>query len=170
MLLRDKVLVEKCINTVMWDYNRDKTSDINALQDLQLTFMEFLAVNTEEQVEYGLEYMSKEYPNEQELLKPIILEYKTFGFTQALADLVPQVEVQEKVKQTNTWSGLFKHPTATCEYIVKSDAPTITQEMPETTECPVAGTEPLPINMFNVTEQKMSLASYWKDIFRKIWG
>lgn len=110
MLLRDKVLVEKCINTLMWDYNRDSTCDINAKQDLQLAIFEFLAVNTKEQVEYGIEYMYKEYRKEYEMLLPIILEYQTNGFTESLKDLSPDVidhcDIAFTVQTDNIWDRI----------------------------------------------------------------
>ena len=164
MLLRDKVLVEKCINTIMWDYNRDLTSDINAKQDLQLSFMEFLAINTPEQVEYGIEYTFNEYQKEYEVLCPIIKEYKTYGFTGTLSDLKveePEVTTVPITKESN-WAIVFKK--------ADNSGGTITQEMPESTECPTSTTEPTPLNIFSVKEQKTPLTNYWKEIIKKIWG
>lgn len=162
MLLRDKVLVEKCINTIMWDYNRDLTSDINAKQDLQLSFMEFLAINTPEQVEYGIEYTFNEYQKEYEILCPIIKEYKTYGFTGTLSDLkVEEPETDKSITKDSNWAIVFKKAD-TC-----SD--TITQDV-VCNEWPTSTTEPLPINIFNIQEQKTPLSNYWKEIIKKIWG
>lgn len=136
MLLRDKVLVEKCINTLMWDYNRDSTCDINAKQDLQLAIFEFLAVNTKEQVEYGIEYMYKEYRKEYEMLLPIILEYQTNGFTESLKDLSPDVidhcDVVFTVPTDNVWDRIKS-------FVINpfKKKETITQEL----------NEPLPMEM-----------------------
>ena len=136
MLLRDKVLVEKCINTLMWDYNRDSTCDINAKQDLQLAIFEFLAVNTREQVEYGIEYMYKEYRKEYEMLLPIILEYQTNGFTESLKDLSPDAidhcDVVITIPADNIWDKIKSFVTSPFK---KKE--TITQEL----------NEPLPMEM-----------------------
>lgn len=129
MLLRDKVLVEKCINTLMWDYNRDSTSDINAKQDLQLSIFEFHAVNTPEQVEYGIEYMYKEYRKEYEMLLPIILEYQMNAFTGSLADLKESfVEEDVPVHPVSLWDKITSFVTN--PFKKDTRVPSITQELP----------------------------------------
>jgi len=187
MLLRDKVLVEKCINTLMWDYNRDSTSDINALQDLQLAFMDFLSVNTEEQVEYGIEYMFKEYKKEYDLLFPIIQEYKLYGFTGSLADLKPEEEEKESVsfgaiesipltlnvKEPTPWEkvkAFFKGEKAQSS-LGLTDVELNTKTQRYSCITPTT-TSPLSMSDWTVTfnSDTPELNNYWKEIIRKIWG
>lgn len=77
--LREQLLVEKCINSLILDYTRSLDDGyVNAEIDLKLDFLSFLTTNLPEEVTYGIEYLDK-YPQEKKLLMPMILEYKTYG-------------------------------------------------------------------------------------------
>lgn len=72
--LREKLLVEKCLNSIIRDYkNRD---DVNALIDLKLDFLSFLTSNQPEEIEYGIEYIRLQYEDVYILLGGMILEYQ----------------------------------------------------------------------------------------------
>lgn len=73
--LREKLLVEKCINNIVQSYQYDK-QDINALIDLKLDFISFLQSNEPEEVEYGLQYLKDSYNDIYLLLGSIVLEYQ----------------------------------------------------------------------------------------------
>lgn len=87
---REKFLVEKCINSITHTYldNKDYHS---ALQDYQIEFCSFLAQNEKQYVDYGINYLCEHYPNEAQLLTPLILEYKTNGTSDSLSwDPIPE--------------------------------------------------------------------------------
>ena len=80
--LREKLLVEKCLNSIIQDYQR--RDDVNALIDLKLDFLSFLTSNLQEEILYGLEYIKLKYPEIQILLGSMILEYTTNGLNGSL--------------------------------------------------------------------------------------
>lgn len=73
--LREKLLVEKCLNSIIKDYKR--RDDINALIDLKLDFLSFLSSNLPEEIEYGIEYIRLQYEDIYITLGSMILEYTT---------------------------------------------------------------------------------------------
>ncbi len=73
--LREKLLVQKCLNTIIEDYKADP-EDVNALINLKLDFLSFLDSNEPEEVEYGIQYVKNAYEDIYVLLGAIILEYQ----------------------------------------------------------------------------------------------
>lgn len=78
MKLREQLLVEKCLNSIIYDYN-ERLQYHSALIDLKLDFLSFLTQNERECVEYGIKYLTENFINESEILMPLILEYNTYG-------------------------------------------------------------------------------------------
>jgi len=79
--LREQLLVEKCINSLIIDYEQNIESEyVNAEIDFKLDFLSFLTTNLPEEVEYGIKYLTK-YPKEYKILMPMILEYRTYGLS-----------------------------------------------------------------------------------------
>lgn len=88
---REKFLVEKCINTLTHNYLDNKGEYHSALQDYKIEFIAFLTSNDKEYVDYGIDYLCKEYPQEAELLQQLIMEYRTNGTQGSLSwDPIPQ--------------------------------------------------------------------------------
>ena len=95
--LREKLLVEKCLNSIIRDYQ--KREDVNALIDLKLDFLSFLTSNLQEEVVYGLEYIKLKYPDIHVLLGSMILEYTTNGLNGSLeCKPIPGIEEPEIVE------------------------------------------------------------------------
>ena len=76
LALREKLLVEKCLNSIIRTYNFAKDEDVNALIDLKLDFLSFLTSNQPEEVQYGIEYLKLQYEDIYLLLGGMILEYQ----------------------------------------------------------------------------------------------
>ena len=117
--LREKLLVEKCINNILRDhtislesvknnspynvYDNDKNiADI----DLQLDFLNFLTSNYETEVKYGITYLQNNkhrFLEQFKILYPIILEYQTFGLNGQLQCLqIDQEKRREEIKKEQT--------------------------------------------------------------------
>lgn len=78
--MRDSLLIQRCLNNLVQDYEFDLERDtINAEVNLQLSFIAFIRANNCEIVEYGITYLSLKYPEVYNYLKPVILEYHTNG-------------------------------------------------------------------------------------------
>ena len=75
--LREQLLVEKCLNTIIQDYqDQISVNNVNALIDLKLDFLSFLGSNQPEEVEYGIQYIKLKYEDIYILLGSMILEYQ----------------------------------------------------------------------------------------------
>lgn len=72
--LREQLLVQKCLNTIINDYR--EREDVNALIDRKLEFLSFLNNNEPEEVLYGIEYIRLQYEDIYVLLGSMIFEYQ----------------------------------------------------------------------------------------------
>ena len=71
--LREQLLVEKCLNTIIQDYqDQISVNNVNALIDLKLDFLSFLGSNQPEEVEYGIQYIKLKYEDIYILLGSMI--------------------------------------------------------------------------------------------------
>lgn len=82
--LREQLLVEKCLNSLIQDYRIEtENENVNAEIDFKLDFLSFLSTNLPDEVKYGINYL-KRFPNEYKLVMPMILEYNAFGLKGSL--------------------------------------------------------------------------------------
>ena len=94
---REKFLTEKCLNSITHHY-RENLDYHSALQDFEIDFCQFLAQNEKQYVDYGIEYMYKNYPEETQLLEPLIWEYRTNGTKDSLSwDPIPDKAVTNPI-------------------------------------------------------------------------
>lgn len=82
--LREALLVEKCLNCIIKDYEDVKRTDINSLIDLKLNFLSFLQSNELSEVLYGIQYIKLKYPDIAQVLGSMILEFETNRFNGSL--------------------------------------------------------------------------------------
>ena len=110
--LREKLLVEKCLNSIIRDYkNRD---DVNALLDLKLDFLSFLTSNEPEEIQYGIEYLRLQYEDIYLLLGGMILEYQQNKLEGSLeCKPIPRRDAIESIPLTieikETWLDKIKN-------------------------------------------------------------
>lgn len=102
--LREQLLIEKCLNSIIRDYEIDKVEDINSLIDLKLNFLSFLQHNELEEVLYGIEYLKLRYPTIAELLGSIILEFEVNRFRGSL--YCKPIPSNEPEQPSTFWSKL----------------------------------------------------------------
>lgn len=110
--LRERLLVEKCLQTIILDFEtkaENKEYFRIAVIDLKLDFLSFLTTNEIDEVNYGIEFLTRnEYKFREALayLKPMILEYQTFGLQGALqCKPIPQ-QIVEQPQPKSFWDKL----------------------------------------------------------------
>lgn len=110
--LRERLLVEKCLQTIILDFEtkaENKEYFRIAVIDLKLDFLSFLTTNEIDEVNYGIEFLIRnEYKFRSALayLKPMILEYQTFGLQGALqCKPIPQ-QIVEQPQPKSFWDKL----------------------------------------------------------------
>lgn len=110
--LRERLLVEKCLQTIILDFEtkaENKEYFRIAVIDLKLDFLSFLTTNEIDEVNYGIEFLTRnEYKFRDALsyLKPMILEYQTFGLQGALqCKPIPQ-QIIEQPQTKSFWDKL----------------------------------------------------------------
>ena len=89
--LRERLLVEKCLRTIILDF-QTRVREVREYEsvsiiDLKLDFLSFLTTNKEDEVKYGIEFLTKNEVQFKEALmylKPMILEYQTYGLNGTL--------------------------------------------------------------------------------------
>ena len=98
--VRERLLVQKCINSIVHDYREENgLGGVNAEVNLQLSFLSFLTQNKKEEVQYGIEYIANKYKPEYELVKFMVLEYNLNGIEGSLA--CPSFEeIKEETKNS----------------------------------------------------------------------
>jgi len=77
MKIKDKLVVEHNMNCLIDNYAH--RTYLNAENDIKLQFISFLLEFTQEEVNYGVEYILKECSGLYDLLYTLILDYQTYG-------------------------------------------------------------------------------------------
>lgn len=107
--LREKLLVEKCLLTLIEDNQLEEDDRTNWMStkepihaaNLQLDFLSFLTSNLPEEVDYGISFLinnKDKYANSFKVLFPMILEYQNYGLNGQLF-CEPLESIQQRKEQ-----------------------------------------------------------------------
>lgn len=106
LTILDSLLTQKCINSMIRDYNNLSDDDQyknECVTNLKLEFVEFLLANQDDLIrDYGIQYIREKYPNEYSVLYPIIMEYTNYGVKRYLNE---QQYMDIKSRQRTTPAG-----------------------------------------------------------------
>lgn len=111
--IKESLLVKKALNIYVDRYNEDTLNgDTNAELNFKLNFIAFVTDNESDCVEYGIEYLNKEYPDMYDIAKPIILEYQLYG-TEGLRNLEREAAFEVSQSMTTPISNIEPEPEDT---------------------------------------------------------
>lgn len=105
LTILDSLLTQKCINSMIRDYNNlldDDQYKNECVTNLKLEFVEFLLANQDDLIrDYGIQYIREKYPNEYSVLYPIIMEYTNYGVKRYLNEQ-QYMDIKSQQKTTSS--------------------------------------------------------------------
>ena len=104
LTILDSLLTQKCINSMIRDYNNlseEEHYKNECVTNLKLEFVEFLLANQDNLIrDYGIQYIREKYPNEYSILYPIIMEYTNYGVKRYLNEQ-QYIDIKSQQKTTS---------------------------------------------------------------------